>query len=264
MRTHAVPTEASAKGSARSETTTSATPTQASAGIAFGVEEVAHGLARKDASTSARRRRGAGRGLRGKPAQGRRDVAGERRDGAAVRGRQRVVALVGQRLRASSCGRPGLRRRRSVARCRRRPGARAIPARTRSAALRSRPDSRRPFPTSARAASTRCVASAAARFSAVASAMASASGAAQRLNSSSQTSFSPTVTTISGRSTTAGIATGPTTIGHALPARCRAAPADRSTCSSATAATCAAADARACNERRQAQARSRASSEAAA
>ena len=83
---------------------------------------------------------------------------------------------------------------------------------------------------------TRGVARRALRFSATASAMPSASGDAQRLNSSSHTSLSPIVTTISGRSTTAGMRHGPD--GDRESGRRRApATAARSACRSATAAT---------------------------
>ena len=57
---------------------------------------------------------------------------------------------------------------------------------------------------------TRDVPSAATRLAATARAMSFCSGAAQRSNSSSRTRFGATVRTIWGRSTAAGIVTGPT------------------------------------------------------
>src|SRR4030095_11383188 len=57
---------------------------------------------------------------------------------------------------------------------------------------------------------TRCVPSIATRFSPMTRAIPSCSGDAHRLNSSGTRRFGPMVTTIWGRSTTAGTDTGPT------------------------------------------------------
>ena len=127
----------------------------------------------------------------------------------AVGGRERVVAAVGDGF---AHGRPCRSRR-----CR--PSMRRTVQRASTSADDPGTDSKRCTSMATRKSAssavvcasraTRGVASSGAQVFRDGDAMPSASGEAQRLNSSSQTSLSLIVTTISGRSTTAGIATGP-------------------------------------------------------